>query len=287
MSDSCNCGGSDSKPGCTANKNIPIGRQEEPMLCPTTVHETVCVQAGVTITPNVDVGDIESFCVGDPMIGRCPGTPSTTRTCTFIVSQNICVQIPLMFSATATAVPIGIVCGTPEVGPCEGGGACTHTRGFYLNHPEVTNALITAAGGSNILGVDSLGLSFTVTTANAAAVLSGNTPTPPAPDDPPLAGQYQQLYAQLLTAKLNVQNGATCAFATAAIAAADTFLATSPAGGMAGAPALSTQLDQFNRGLAPGCPAHCSDDDDDTTNGEITTQDDLPLLVTPIGFMGK
>ena len=50
------------------------------------------------------------------MIGPCPGTP--VEECTFTVSQSICVQIPLTFSAAATAEPTGIVCGTPDVGPC-------------------------------------------------------------------------------------------------------------------------------------------------------------------------
>ncbi|WP_242966707.1 hypothetical protein [Desulfosporosinus sp. FKA] len=86
--------------------------------CPATVHETVCVQADVTITPSVVVGDVESFCVGDPIIGACPGTPSPTGTCTFTVSQNICVEIPLTFSAGATAVPSGIVCGKAQIGQC-------------------------------------------------------------------------------------------------------------------------------------------------------------------------
>ncbi|MEQ8201804.1 MAG: hypothetical protein ABRQ24_10340 [Syntrophomonadaceae bacterium] len=81
------------------------------------VNEIVCVQADVTITPRVVVGEIESFCAGEPIIGECPGTPA--RECTFMVSQNICVEVPLAFSAVATAVPTGIVCGTPEVGECE------------------------------------------------------------------------------------------------------------------------------------------------------------------------
>lgn len=84
--------------------------------CPAIVNETVCVQAEVTITPSVVVGTIESFCVGEPMIGPCPGTPA--EECTFTVSQNICVQVPLTFSAMATVEPKGIVCGTPAVGAC-------------------------------------------------------------------------------------------------------------------------------------------------------------------------
>jgi hypothetical protein len=123
----------------------------------------------------------------------------------------------------------------------------------------VTNALITAAGGSIVLGIDNAGASFTVTTANAGDVLSFNTPSPPAPSSPPFAGQYQVLYAQLLAANLNVLNGATCDFATTAIAAANSFLAASPSGeGMAGAPAVESPLAEFNEGTAPGCPGHCS-----------------------------
>lgn len=86
--------------------------------CPATVHETVCIQARVTITPAVTVGTVSTRCVGSPVIGACTGTPSPTNTCTFTVSQSICVQVPLTFSADATAAPTGIVCGTPETGLC-------------------------------------------------------------------------------------------------------------------------------------------------------------------------
>ncbi|MDP4084436.1 MAG: hypothetical protein Q8934_07435 [Bacillota bacterium] len=85
--------------------------------CPATVHETVCVQADVTIIPVVTVGTIASNCVNGPIIGACPGTPSPTGVCTFTVSQNICVEVPLTFSTETTVVP-GIVCGTPGTGPC-------------------------------------------------------------------------------------------------------------------------------------------------------------------------
>lgn len=98
--------------------------------CLTTVHETVCVQANVTITPDVEVGTIETFCIGGPTIGACAGTPQTH--CTFSVSQSICVQIPLTFSANATAVPAGIVCGTPAVGQCTTPvGQCTTSCSGY------------------------------------------------------------------------------------------------------------------------------------------------------------
>ncbi len=245
---------------CGCGESISNSQQDQIVECPAIVHDTVCVQADVTISPNVVVGKIQSFCVGRPMIGACPGTPSPTENCSFTVSQSICVQVPLTFSAVAIAEPSGIVCGTPEVGPCPVTTACTHTIGFFANHSDITNALITDAGGSIVLGIDNTGASFTVTTTNAGDVLSFDTPTPPAPSSPPFVGQYQVLYAQLLAANLNVLSGATCEFATAAIATANSFLADSPSGvGMAGAPTVQAPLAEFNEGTAPGCPAHCNE----------------------------
>jgi hypothetical protein len=105
----CGCGN-----GISEASNIP--RLDQPVLCPAVVHETVCVQAEVTITPDVTVGEIESFCVGGPVIGACPGTP--VDKCSFVVSQNICVQVPLNFSALATVDHSAIVCATPSTGTC-------------------------------------------------------------------------------------------------------------------------------------------------------------------------
>lgn len=240
------------------DNNISILQQQQP-TCVATVHENVCVQGTVTITPSVVSGESTSFCMGNPLIGSCEGELS--ESCVFTVSQNICVQIPLTFSATASAVEDGIVCGDPDIGPCTGTAGCTQTIGFFRDNP-LTNDLIAQAGGSIVLGINGNGLSFTVTAANANAVLNFNTPSPPAPANPPLAQQYQALYAQLLAANLNVlnlasQNVEICSYAIEAIAAANNFLATSPAGGTTGAPAFQEDLERFNAGNAPGCPVHC------------------------------
>nr|WP_315020014.1 hypothetical protein [uncultured Aminipila sp.] len=234
--------------------------QNQDAVCESIVHETVCVQGNVTITPSIVSGPSTSFCVGNPIIGSCPG--ELRRNCVFTVSQNICVQIPLTFSATATAASNGIVCGIPDIGPCEEITACTHTIGFFRNNPDFTNELIINAGGSIILGVNNNGLSFTVTTANANAVLNFNTPSPPAPARPPLSQQYQNLYAQLLAANLNVlvleaEGIKVCSFAIEAINNANIFLANSPAGGTTGAPEFQAALEEFNSGEALGCPTHC------------------------------
>lgn len=149
----------------------PNALQDE-NTCPTVVHENVCVQGTVTVTPSVVSGDSQSICLGNPIIGSCPG--ELVKSCSFTVSQNICVQIPLTFSATATAVPNGLVCGTPDTSNCPNGTACTHTIGFFRNHSDVTNALITAAGGSITLGTGA-GLSFIVNTTNANDVQYSGT----------------------------------------------------------------------------------------------------------------
>ena len=228
------------------------------MDCQTIIHNSVCVEAQITITPQVTVGEIQSYCLGNPIIGGCPNIPIPR--CSFRISQNICIQVPLTFSANASAAPPGIVCAEPGIGECVLTPACTYTIGYFKDHPDVTNALITDLGDSIILGIDDSGLSYTVTTSNANDVLDFNTESPPAPSDPSFANQYQVLYAQLLAANLNVANGATCPFATSAIAAANAFIAMSPAGGMAGAPTYQMPLAQYNEGSAPGCPFRCPDD---------------------------
>lgn len=237
----------------TQNIVTPLQNDEE--ICETTVHENVCVQATVTITPNVTSRPSTSFCLGNPVIGSCEGT--LRPNCIFTVSQNICVQIPLTFSASAEAVPNGIVCGNVDIGACQGTGGCTHTRGFFQTHDSVVTALLAA--GPITLGIDDNGFSFTVTTlADAQAVFTNAVPNSPNP-------QYNQLYAQLLAADLNVrtltqQGIAICQFALDAIAAANTLLAlpnVQPNDVVSG---IQEDLATFNEGDAPGCPMHCADD---------------------------
>ncbi len=236
------------------------------MACPRTVHETVCVDALVTIRPEVTVGTIVTFCDGDPIIDGCEGTLQPF--CTFRVGQSICVQIPLTFNAIATAAADGIICGDPENGNCsQAPTGCTHSQGFYRTHEDFTASLIELAGGSIVLGNDSMGASFTVNTGNVGLVFSGDVPVPPAPTDNNFNAQYDALYIQLLAARLNQLNGATCQLAQDIIDEANAFLASSPATGQAGAPALTAQLTLFNEGnLGDDCPEHCPDDEDG--NGE-------------------
>lgn len=85
------------------------------MECPTIVQKTVCVEAKVTVTPNAEIGDVESFCVGGPRIDACPVKSSP---CTYMVNQLLCVRFPLTISADAMAKPTGIVCDIKDDEPC-------------------------------------------------------------------------------------------------------------------------------------------------------------------------
>lgn len=226
--------------------------------CGAVVHEDVCARALVTIIPEVTSGEVSVVCEGDPSLHRCPGAAGNI--CRFMVHQNLCVQVPLFFSAGVSAVPEGVVCGGAGSGGCVPVAGCTRTVGYYKNHSQETNALIARAGGSIVLGAAGEGASYIVTALNAGAVLSNDVPTPPCPSSPPFRGQYRQLYAQLLAADLNILAGAVCMNAVLAVNAANSFLETSESGvGKTGAPEVSAPLAVFNEGGAEGCPGHCAE----------------------------
>lgn len=86
--------------------------------CPAIVSQEICVQADVKITPKVKVGRVTTFC-DEPFIGKCAAISCSKDACEFTVSRNLCVQIPLLFSAETTVHPAGHICGTPEFEPCK------------------------------------------------------------------------------------------------------------------------------------------------------------------------
>mgnify|MGYP000859431252 FL=1 len=119
-----------------------------------------------------------------------------------------------------------VIVETPECHEC---GGCTLTIGYWKNHAglgpgnqddEIT-PLITAAGGTIWLGTPGGAKSIAVTTAAQAAGII---------DSAGGANKFNQLYAQMLAAKLNVLNGACDHAIEGTIAAADAFLATHNAG---------------------------------------------------------
>lgn len=216
------------------------------------ITDTPCMETNVTLTLYITPGTIHSSCINNPADSNCSGIPAPSQTAP--VNRCICLRIPLTVSAALSAQPVSLASIEPDILTCVLPTACTFSSEYFQNHPDLTNALIRGAGGSITLGADKTGLSLAVTIENANSVLSMHTPSPPVPADPTYADQYQNLYAQLLTAKLNMLNGAIGAFAADAIMAAYAFLAHSPKDGKAGAPSIQKPLMQYNAGIAPGCP---------------------------------
>lgn len=250
------CCGNNNNSLVRPSRNSQILQQEDG--CMPVVSADVCIEADVTIAPMVTPGTPVVNCIGDPFLGTCEEAgfePSPNGTCTFTVSQVLCINIPLTFEAEVEAVAGDVACGNVFSGPgCENGipGACTLSRGFFANNEEAALLLLAEAGGEIVLGMDGEGFSLTVTAANIDAVLEGNAPGAPSP-------QYAQLYSQLLTANLNVINGATCPFATNTINLANMFLAESEQDDVL-ASSIQELLESYNTGEAPGCPDECVDE---------------------------
>ncbi len=152
--------------------------------------------------------------------------------------------------------------------PCPPGD-CTFTQGYWKTHGP---AGCNPSGGPNVWPVSSLHL----------GVCPFPNPTCPGGDytaaqlcsilNTPAAGNCLiSLAHQLIAAKLNVANGATCPAILTLIAAVDAHIGNRripPVG--AGTMACNAQannetmkLDQFNNGIMPDCPVHC----DGSANG--------------------
>jgi hypothetical protein len=123
---------------------------------------------------------------------------------------------------------------------------CTFTKGYYKNHTEVLTAALVAKVNA------ALGTSLTAD--QMVAILSS-----------PVAGNFGiQLAAQLITAELNIQSGASSTAAVnAAIAAAISDLVFDSSGnvtlaaGVTNASDVETVLDNYNEGqIGPG---HCGE----------------------------
>ncbi len=100
------------------------------MECPTVVQKDVCVQASVKVTPNVVIGKSQSFCVGRPKVKACH-----TEDCDCLVSQLVCVQYPLKFSADAEMDTAKIVCEPPACLPlshCDKPRSCVLSDRRYM-----------------------------------------------------------------------------------------------------------------------------------------------------------
>ena len=82
--------------------------------CIAVTYQSAAVSVPVTVQPKVSTGHINTFCCGEPII-----TPSSYKItcnqksggCSFVLTQNICVEIPIEFSANACVDSPRIICG--------------------------------------------------------------------------------------------------------------------------------------------------------------------------------
>lgn len=110
----CGCGGTTAANRLNGNAQL---LQDVIPACTQEVTAEVCAQATVTLTPRVQSLTPVVTCINGPLVNTsCTDVPGFTPlnnngSCTFTVSQVICVTIPLDFSVDVDAVPSGGACG--------------------------------------------------------------------------------------------------------------------------------------------------------------------------------
>lgn len=76
-------------------------------------HQSATICVPVKVTPFARPGVTTTHCCGKPIItpgaNTCRGT--INGNCTFTISQNICVEVPVEFGATATVGAAVVDCG--------------------------------------------------------------------------------------------------------------------------------------------------------------------------------
>lgn len=88
--------------------------------CPAVAYQEVDVCVPVTVTPYATVGDVRVRCCGAPMVSAgaasCAGTEGGT--CSFTVSQRVCVAVSVAFGARAQTGAYRVNCGETGSGSC-------------------------------------------------------------------------------------------------------------------------------------------------------------------------
>jgi len=79
-------------------------------VCKQVIKEKATIRALVVLTPVVELGEVKSKCIGEPYPTPCKDEPNLAKKCRFIVNQDICVQIPISFTADVSADLNSISC---------------------------------------------------------------------------------------------------------------------------------------------------------------------------------
>jgi hypothetical protein len=82
-----------------------MDRQVQRKKCLATGYQDVMVSVPVTIKPFGEVGSAKTFCQGTPVVaaGSCSYIGNTEEVCMFTISQNLRVEVPVIFGARAEA----------------------------------------------------------------------------------------------------------------------------------------------------------------------------------------
>lgn len=80
--------------------------------CDTTVSLPMRVCVPVTVTPFANAGVTTTYCCGDPVITPGPAACTGTQngSCSFTITQNICVEVPIEIGANATVGDTFVQC---------------------------------------------------------------------------------------------------------------------------------------------------------------------------------
>ena len=109
----CPCSKTDSV-STPKQTNVDILNQTEDQTCPAVGYQPVTVCVPVTITPYAKAEATTTFCCGNPIVTpgneTCEGT--VNGSCTFTITQNICVAVPVDFGATASVGAPSVQCGS-------------------------------------------------------------------------------------------------------------------------------------------------------------------------------
>lgn len=90
-------------------------------VCPALAYQKASVCVPVKVTPYAVTGDVVTVCCGDATVDtvttNCAGKKNGS--CTFLIHQTLCIEIPVEFGATAEAGDTYVECLEAGAGECE------------------------------------------------------------------------------------------------------------------------------------------------------------------------
>lgn len=87
--------------------------------CETTVFQNIGVCVPITVTPSAIVGAIDVTCCGPAIVSSTPCPLTGPTACTFYVTQDLCVEVPVRFSAMGEDGDPVVTCGDPNQTGCD------------------------------------------------------------------------------------------------------------------------------------------------------------------------